>query len=100
MTETVRRERIRFVGRVQGVGFRMTVRNLANGRPISGWVRNESDGSVTCVAEGPGREIHDFLAAIQEVMSGHITSHDRMDEPVGREDLVGFSIKYDPDTGR
>ena len=100
MTETVRRERIRFVGRVQGVGFRMTVRNLANGRPIVGWVRNEPDGSVTCVVEGPGRDIHEFLVAIQEAMSSHITSHDRLDEPVDREELVGFSIKFDPDTGR
>ena len=100
MTETLRRERFRFVGRVQGVGFRMTVRNLADDRPIAGWVRNEPDGSVTCVAEGPEHELGEFLARIRQAMPGHITSLDRVEEPKGLEDLVGFSIKFDADPGR
>lgn len=37
---------LRFVGQVQGVGFRMTTRACALRHGVRGWVRNESDGSV------------------------------------------------------
>ena len=40
-------------GRVQGVGFRYWVVRRATELRLSGWVANEPDGSVRCVAEGP-----------------------------------------------
>lgn len=39
-------------GRVQGVGFRRYVRGWARRLGLTGWVRNEPDGSVRLVAEG------------------------------------------------
>ncbi|NJQ97304.1 MAG: acylphosphatase [Hydrococcus sp. CSU_1_8] len=42
----------RYVGRVQGVGFRATARSIALGHGVTGWVRNEPDGSVYVEAEG------------------------------------------------
>jgi acylphosphatase len=39
-------------GRVQGVGFRYWVVRRATDLGITGWVANELDGSVRCVAEG------------------------------------------------
>ena len=39
-------------GRVQGVGFRRYVRRWARTLGLSGWVRNEPDGTVRVVAEG------------------------------------------------
>ena len=39
-------------GRVQGVGFRRYVRGWARKLDLTGWVRNEPDGSVRLVAEG------------------------------------------------
>jgi len=41
------------VGRVQGVGFRWFVLDAARRLDLRGWVANEADGSVRCVAEGP-----------------------------------------------
>jgi acylphosphatase len=41
------------VGRVQGVGFRWFVLDAACRLDLRGWVANEADGSVRCVAEGP-----------------------------------------------
>lgn len=40
-------------GRVQGVGFRYFVVRQARRLGLSGWVANESDGSVRAVIEGP-----------------------------------------------
>src|SRR5262245_4151279 len=40
------RRQIRFHGRVQGVGFRVTARAIADEFAVSGWVRNEPDGTV------------------------------------------------------
>ena len=39
-------------GRVQGVGFRMFVRQQAVMRDITGWVKNMSDGTVTMELQG------------------------------------------------
>jgi acylphosphatase len=52
-------------GRVQGVGFRYYVLRRAMGLGLTGWVANESGGSVRCVAEGP-REAAETLLAILE----------------------------------
>lgn len=43
----------RVTGRVHGVGFRYFVLREAQALELSGWVANESDGSVHCIAEGP-----------------------------------------------
>ena len=43
----------RVTGVVHGVGFRWFVLREAKGLDLVGWVANESDGSVQCVAEGP-----------------------------------------------
>ena len=53
-------------GRVQGVGFRYFVLGLASRRGLLGWVANEADGSVRCVAEGPRPALDDFLAALRQ----------------------------------
>ena len=39
-------------GRVQGVGFRYFVARKAGAAGLAGWVRNRTDGTVECVAEG------------------------------------------------
>lgn len=51
-TKEMIRKRLQFYGRVQGVGFRYTAIRAANSLGVSGWVRNERDGSVTVEAQG------------------------------------------------
>jgi acylphosphatase len=49
--------RVLISGRVQGVFFRGTCREIAVGHGVSGWVRNLPDGSVEAVFEGPADEV-------------------------------------------
>jgi acylphosphatase len=63
-----------YEGRVQGVGFRYTVKNIAQGFDITGMVRNLTDGRVELQAMGDSGEISDFLQAIRESgLAGNIT---------------------------
>lgn len=39
-------------GRVQGVGFRWFVRELARRTDLAGWVQNKPDGTVEIAVEG------------------------------------------------
>jgi acylphosphatase len=53
-------------GRVQGVGFRYFILREALELDVDGWVANEPDGSVRCVAEGPRDRLEAFLTIVQE----------------------------------
>jgi acylphosphatase len=81
-----------YSGHVQGVGFRYTVRSVAAGFEVTGTVRNLSDGRVELVAEGPKRELEDFLNAIRDAgLAGLIRNEDvTWSEPVGG--IRGFEI--------
>jgi acylphosphatase len=43
---------VRVIGRVQGVGFRQFVRERARALNLSGWVKNQPDGSVEVLVSG------------------------------------------------
>ena len=63
-TETEKRVSARITGRVQGVGFRNFTRRRARGLDVTGWVRNESDGSVRLEAEGPADALESLVEAV------------------------------------
>ncbi len=73
--------RVAIEGSVQGVGFRVATRDRAIALGLSGWVRNEPDGTVGVHAEGPPDGIDrllDFLAhgppgaQVREVISTEV----------------------------
>ena len=59
-------KQIFYEGRVQGVGFRFTVKQIARGFDVIGWVRNLDDGRVELQATGDAAEVDAFLDAIAE----------------------------------
>lgn len=87
------RRKVHFQGRVQGVGFRYTVRGVAAKFSVTGYVRNLPDGRVLLVAEGLSEELDRFLQAILAAMDRYI---DRFDETVGPAtgQFGRFEIRY------
>ena len=74
-------------GRVQGVGFRATVRDAARSFRVAGWVRNEDDGTVTLTAQGDEFEVQGLLEEIQRRMGRFISATDRL--PCAVDDQLG-----------
>ncbi len=56
-----RRVELHVLGRVQGVYYRANARDEARARGLTGWVRNEPDGSVRAVVEGPADQVEAFI---------------------------------------
>ena len=81
-----------FAGRVQGVGFRYTVKKLATGFDVTGTVANLSDGRVHLVAEGEASELEDFLQALPNAGLGSLIRETEVQwtDPAGN--LRGFEI--------
>jgi len=53
-------------GRVQGVGFRWFVEREAHILGISGWVRNNPDGSVEVLAQGTRDQLSGLRSRLRE----------------------------------
>jgi len=67
--------RVIYHGHVQGVGFRATVQNLAHA-PVTGFVRNLSDGTVELLACGPDTAVRDLLQRIDDRLQSYIDDAD------------------------
>lgn len=82
-----------YAGSVQGVGFRYTVRALAVGFRVTGFVRNLPDGRVHLVVEGVADEVDAFLDAIKAEMASYIAKVQETDRPAtGR--FPSFEIRH------
>ena len=56
-------------GRVQGVGFRYTTKDVARGFDVCGCVRNLPDGTVEILVMGETDEVDEFLRHLVEESS-------------------------------
>lgn len=62
-------------GKVQGVGFRQNTTQTATHLGLTGWVRNNPDGTVTCVAQGERAQLDKLLAFLHEgPAAAHVTN--------------------------
>ena len=87
------RYQLSITGRVQGVGFRYTANAIAQKYRLTGYVKNEYDGSVLVEVQGDEAALDQF---IQEVSAGRFIRIDRIEReriPV-EEDERGFIVQY------
>lgn len=84
---------VHYSGRVQGVGFRYTVRSLAGRYNVSGFVKNLRDGRVRLVVEGPPDEVAGLLDAVRGEMGRYIQDERRETGPATGE-FGGFEIRF------
>lgn len=77
-----------FSGRVQGVGFRVTVKRAAERHSVKGYAKNLADGCVELLAQGNRLNIEQLMSEIQEdLFPGYITKVELQELPI--------SIHYD-----
>jgi acylphosphatase len=86
-------KRVLYEGRVQGVGFRFSVKLIATGYDVVGGVRNLIDGRVEMEVQGEESELDAFLQAILDShLRRHITRFTVHEMPADRR-LKGFLIR-------
>ena len=91
MAELVRRE-LRVTGRVQGVWFRESCRQVAARLGVAGTARNRADGSVEVVVEGRPTEVQALVAWCREGPPGaDVTDVEVVEQ--APEGLVGFRVR-------
>jgi acylphosphatase len=90
---TPQRREVHYSGHVQGVGFRDTVRRLAQGLPVTGFVRNLDDGRVQLIAEGSSRDLAELLTAIARRMEQFIRQV-AIDERRATGEFDDFTIRH------
>ena len=86
------REHIRFTGYVQGVGFRYRLSHLAQRYGVTGWVKNEYDGSVSAELQGLPEEIDQIIQQLQQDRYIEIREIEKTKLPL--EDEHGFHVRY------
>lgn len=87
------RREVHYAGHVQGVGFRYTVRRIARGYDVTGFVRNLPDGRVWLVMEGPGDQLDAMIEEIAAAMGHHIQQANALRSSATGE-FRSFDIAY------
>ena len=79
-------------GRVQGVGFRYTAKYLARSLELTGWVKNDWDGTVTMEVQGREQLINKLLTGLNHSRFISIEWMDTKEIPL--EEERSFDVKY------
>lgn len=92
------RKRFVFNGRVQGVGFRYLTRRAADLIGVTGWVRNERDGSVTLEIQGTEEQVDGVMLALKHMIIKRgryvrIESIDEEEVPIVADE-TGFKTRF------
>lgn len=83
---------IYYSGTVQGVGFRYSVKSVANGFEVTGTVRNLADGRVELLAEGTKDELEAFRQGIRDAGLDHFIHKEDITWNDAKNEFRGFEI--------
>ena len=84
---------VNYIGRVQEVGFRWQVDDLAQSVSCTGYVKNLRDGSVEVVMEGRKKDLLELIERIDRQMDGYWQDK-TVDQRQGDAHFAEFSIRY------
>ena len=87
-----KRRHLVFTGRVQGVGFRYRASYAARSLGVTGWVRNETNGSVEMEAQGSEEQINRMLSMLNKDAYIRIDRIDSNEIPI-IENEHGFQVR-------
>lgn len=79
-------------GRVQGVGYRAWTCETARSLGITGWVRNEADGSVSALVHGPAARVAEFLVFLESGPRGARVTNVTTEPRQPPDSMSGFRI--------
>jgi len=86
------RMHVLYSGRVQGVGFRYTVKTTATGFELTGTVRNLLDGRVELTTEGAREELEEFRQAIRDAGLNGFIRDEQVTWTSATGEFKGFEI--------
>ena len=86
-------------GRVQGVGFRYFAWREAQDLDLEGWVANEPDGSLRCLAQGPRPRVEAFLRRLEDGPAAAIVERVSVSWMPPSGPLGPFSVRSGAHTG-
>ena len=81
-------------GRVQGVGFRYFVVQKAHMLALRGYARNDSEGSVEVLAQGPRPALEHLLLYLRQGPSAAQVRDVRVTWDVPSEHMSGFHVRW------
>jgi acylphosphatase len=96
MSDAADRKRVRAVvrGRVQGVSYRASARREAARLGLSGWVKNQPDGSVLLEAQGAPARIDALVAWCRQGPAAAVVEHVELEAIAVVDGEHDFSIRY------
>ena len=83
-----------YLGRVQGIGFRYTVADMASQQKICGWIKNLNDSRVEVIAEAEEDILANFLKSVNQHFSRYISDVTVEWLPAGGE-FRDFNVQSD-----
>jgi len=88
-----KRIHLKIHGQVQGVSFRHYTKQVANKLNLTGWVKNNSDGTVELIVEGEEQAINKLKQACQKFPSAKI---DKIEEnwSTCKNEFSAFNIEF------
>jgi acylphosphatase len=81
-------------GRVQGVGFRYFAQQVAAELGVTGWVKNNYDGSVEFLAQGTDEKIEAFLRNLSRGPASASVQDMQVRESSITREYASFNIRF------